>query len=145
MTVAKALGGGLPIGAALLTDKVAETVSVGDHGSTFAGGPVVCQAALAVLGRLSQPDMLEHVAQMGAYLKEGLKKLDKKSIKQLRGMGLMFGIELDIPAKTVIEKGYQNGLLLLSAGENVLRLLPPLIVSQNDVDKFIQIFDQIID
>lgn len=145
MTVAKALGGGLPIGAALLTDRVAAAISVGDHGSTFAGGPVVCQAALAVLERVSQADMLEHVAEMGTYLQDSLKKLNKKSIKQLRGMGLMVGIELDVPAKTVMEKGYQNGLLLLSAGENVLRLLPPLIVSQNDVDKFIQIFDQIID
>lgn len=145
MTVAKALGGGLPIGAALLSDKAAAAISVGDHGSTFAGGPVVCQAALAVLARLSQPDMLARVQQMGTYLKDSLTGLNKKSIKQLRGLGLMLGIELDIHAKTVMEKGYQHGLLLLSAGENVLRLLPPLIVSHGELDKFIQIFDQIID
>jgi len=145
MTLAKALGGGLPIGAALLTDKVAETISVGDHGSTFGGGPVVCQVALAVLERISRPEMLAHVQQMGDELQERLRRLGKKSIREVRGLGLMIGVEIDGQAKTVLEKGYQEGLLLLSAGENVLRLLPPLIVSENELDKFIQIIDKLLD
>lgn len=145
MTVAKALGGGLPIGAALLTEPVAAVMAVGDHGSTFAGGPVVCQAALAVLARISQADSLAHVRQMGETLQQKIQQLNKKSIQQIRGQGLMIGVELDSAAKDVMEKGYQHGLLLLSAGEKVLRLLPPLIVNQDDIDKFIQIFDNIID
>jgi acetylornithine/N-succinyldiaminopimelate aminotransferase len=98
-----------------------------------------------VLERISQPEMLAHVQQMGGELQDSLRRLGKKSIREVRGLGLMVGVEIDGPAKTVLEKGYQEGLLLLSAGENVLRLLPPLIVSKHELDKFIQIIDKLLD
>jgi acetylornithine/succinyldiaminopimelate/putrescine aminotransferase len=139
MTLAKALGGGLPIGATLLTDAVAQTIDAGDHGSTFGGGPVVSRVALVVLKRVSDPSMLDHVTKISDYLLEKLTGLNSPHIKQIRGLGLMIGIELDIEAKPLLDAGYKHGILLLNAGSNVLRLLPPLIITKEEVDKFIQI------
>jgi predicted acetylornithine/succinylornithine family transaminase len=145
MTLAKALGGGLPIGATLLTDAVAQTIAAGDHGSTFGGGPVVSRVALVVLKRVSDPSMLNHVATISDYLLEKLTALNSSHIKQIRGLGLMIGVELDIEAKPLLIEGYKQGILLLNAGSNVLRLLPPLIITEEEVDKFIQIMRMILD
>ncbi len=144
MTLAKALGGGLPIGATLLTDAVAQTIDAGDHGSTFGGGPVVSRVALVVLKRVSDPSMLNHVATISDYLLEKLTALNSSHIKQIRGLGLMIGVELDIEAKPLLSEGYKQGILLLNAGSNVLRLLPPLIITEEEVDKFIQIMQMIL-
>ncbi len=145
MTLAKALGGGLPIGATLLTDAVAQTIAAGDHGSTFGGGPVVSRVALVVLKRVSDPSMLNHVATISDYLLEKLTALNSSHIKQIRGLGLMIGVELDIEAKPLLIEGYKQGILLLNAGSNVLRILPPLIITEEEVDKFIQIMRMILD
>lgn len=144
MALAKALGGGLPIGATLLTDTVAEIIQPGEHGSTFGGGPVVCQSAMVVLERVSSPEMLAHVESMGAYLQSELKAIKSDAIKQVRGLGLMIGLELYIEAKPVIEQAYQNGVLLLSAGENVIRIVPPLIVCQADIDQMVAVLKEIL-
>lgn len=144
MTLAKALGGGLPIGATLLTDAVAETVEIGDHGSTFGGGPVVCAAAQVVLRRVSDPAMLAHVNAMGSYLTNKLHELQSPHVTEIRGSGLMIGVQMDIEVKPLIPAGYEEGLLLLNAGADVLRLLPPLIVSEADIDQLVDVLARII-
>jgi predicted acetylornithine/succinylornithine family transaminase len=145
MTLAKALGGGLPIGATLLTGTVAETVSMGDHGSTFGGGPVVCRAAQVVLETVSDPEMLAHVAAMGAYLAEKLVEMDSPHIQEIRVCGLMVGVQMDIDVRPLLGKGYEAGILLLNAGTNVLRLLPPLVVEREHVDVCIEALEAILD
>ncbi len=144
MTTAKALGGGLPIGATLITDRVANVMEVGDHGSTFAGGPVVCRAAEIVLKRVSDPSMLAHVNVMGERLMDCLQELNSPHIKEVRGLGLMVGVEMDIEAAKVIKAGHTHGLLMINAGANVLRLLPPLIVEEEHIDQFVTVLGTLL-
>jgi acetylornithine/N-succinyldiaminopimelate aminotransferase len=144
MTVAKALGGGLPIGVTLVTDAVAEVMQPGDHGSTFAGGPVVCRAAEVVLKRVSDPSFLAHVRDMGTLLMERLDEMHSPRIKEVRGLGLMVGVEFDIEVAPLIQAGLQHGVLMLNAGTNVLRLLPPLIVEASHIDQFANTLDHIL-
>jgi acetylornithine/N-succinyldiaminopimelate aminotransferase len=144
MTLAKALGGGLPMGAALITDKVAQHIEPGDHASTFGGGPIVARAAQVMLKRISDPTMLDHVTAMGDLLIERLSELNSPHIKEVRGLGLMLGVELDQDAKPIIQAGYKHGLILINAGPNVLRLVPPLIVSEQDIDHLINALTAIL-
>lgn len=144
MALAKALGGGLPIGATLLTDAVAATIQAGDHGSTFAASPVICRVAKAVLRRVSDPAMLQHVTAMGALLVEKLAELNSPHIVEIRGRGLMVGVELDIEAAPLIPAGYAHGVLLLNAGTHMLRLLPPLIVEESHINELIGILDALL-
>ena len=138
MTLAKPLAGGLPIGAILTTDAVASAMSPGDHGSTFSGGAVVTRAAEVVVNRILSPGFLEHVAEVGEYLLERLAEINSPHITDVRGRGLMAGIELDIPPAGVVSGGYEHGLLLVSSGANVLRFVPPLIVQKADVDELVE-------
>lgn len=133
-TLAKPLAGGLPIGAILTTEAVASHIHPGDHGSTFAGGPFVTAAAKYVLERISEPAFLAHVQEVGAYLKERLQEINSPLIKEVRGRGLMVGVELAIEVSPIIEAGYEHGLLLVNAGTHVLRFVPPLIARKEDVD-----------
>ncbi|NDJ75909.1 MAG: aspartate aminotransferase family protein [Chloroflexi bacterium] len=144
MTVAKALGGGLPIGATLLTDRVAAVMQPGDHGSTFAANPVICRAAEVVLRRVSDPAMLDHVTHMGEHLRARLQELHSPHIQEVRGLGLMIGVQMDIDVLPVVQQGYEHGLLLLNAGPTVLRLLPPLIIEETHVDQLIARLDAIL-
>jgi predicted acetylornithine/succinylornithine family transaminase len=144
MTLAKALGGGLPIGATLLTDTVAEAMGPGDHGSTFAGGPVICRAAQVVLNRVSDPATLAHVNAMGELLVARLSELNSPHIREVRGLGLMIGIEMDIDVLPLIERGYDHGLLLLNAGPQVLRLLPPLNVEETHIDRLMTALEHML-
>ncbi|MBN1964112.1 MAG: aspartate aminotransferase family protein [Anaerolineae bacterium] len=144
MTLAKPLAGGLPIGAALVTDTVASAITIGDHGSTFAGGPLVCQAALTVLNRVAQPEFLAHVREVGMYLQEGLSQLASPLIRAVRGRGLMVGLELSIPASDVVRAGYEHGLILVNAGPDVIRFVPPLIVETRHVDTLLERLEVIL-
>ncbi len=144
MVLAKALGGGLPVGAVLVTDRVAEVIEPGDHGSTFAAGPVACRAAQVVLDRVSDPAMLAHITAMGKLLVERLEELDSPHIKEVRGLGLMIGIEMDCEVAPLIQAAYAQGVILLNAGANVLRLLPAYIVSEADIDRCVSVIRQII-
>lgn len=144
MTAAKALGGGLPIGVTLLTEEIASVIHPGDHGSTFAGGPVACRAAEVVLKRVNDPAMLAHVNAMGALIKERLIGLESPHILEVRGKGLMIGIQLDIPAAPLVDAGYKHGVLLLNAGPDVLRLLPPLIVDESHIAELITALDTLL-
>ncbi len=144
MALAKALGGGLPIGAVLMTEAVASAMAVGDHGSTFAAGPVACCAAQVVVSRVADPALLDHVAQVGDYLMQRLNALGSPHVKQVRGLGLMVGVALDVETAPIIAAGYQHGVILLNAGPDVLRLLPPLIVEQAHVDQLIAVLEEIL-
>ncbi|XP_057847062.2 acetylornithine aminotransferase, mitochondrial [Cryptomeria japonica] len=147
MTLAKPLAGGLPIGAVLVTEEVAAAIGPGDHGSTFAGGPLVCHAALAVLDRIQETGFLESVARKGQYLKDLLtKKLaNNVHVKEIRGSGLLVGIELDVSASPLADAALRAGLLILTAGKgNIVRLVPPLIISEEELEKAVDILSKII-
>jgi acetylornithine/N-succinyldiaminopimelate aminotransferase len=138
MTLAKPLAGGLPIGAILVTEAVASHIHPGDHGSTFAGGPFITGVAKYVLERVSDPQFLEHVNEVGTYLKERLEEINSPLIKEVRGRGLMVGTEFTVDVSPIVEAGYQNGLLLVNAGTNVLRFVPPLVVEKQHVDVLVE-------
>jgi predicted acetylornithine/succinylornithine family transaminase len=138
MTLAKPLAGGLPIGAILVTERVAAVMKAGDHGSTFAGGPLITAAASYVFDRINDPNFLTHVRETGQYLRERLEEVNSPHIQDVRGRGLMLGVQLDIEGSGVIEKGYEHGLMMVGAGSNVLRLVPPLILEKKHVDIFVE-------
>ncbi|THU46359.1 hypothetical protein C4D60_Mb09t04110 [Musa balbisiana] len=138
MTLAKPLAGGLPIGVVLTTERVAAAISSGDHGSTFAGGPLVCHAALAILDKIQNSIFLAGVTRKGFYLKDLLlKKLGgNPHVKEVRGFGLIVGIELDVQASPLVNACREAGLLVLTAGKgNVVRLVPPLIISETELEQ----------
>ncbi len=134
MTVAKALGGGLPIGALITGERLADVFAPGDHASTFAGGPVVASAALAALEVTDDPRLLGRVRELGQRLAGGLEALPH--VRSVRGRGLMLACELDVPAPAVVRRALLEQRLVLNAtGPTTLRLLPPLVVTEADVDE----------
>lgn len=139
MTLAKPLAGGLPIGATLVTEPVARTIEVGDHGSTFAAGPLVCRAACAVFDEVAQPELLQAVESRGEQLRAGLLQIAGERVVELRGRGLMLGVELDGPVKPLMEAALARGLLVINAGERVLRICPPLTIDAELIDEGLEI------
>ena len=142
MTLAKPLAGGLPIGAVLVTERVAAAIEYGDHGSTFAGNPLVCSAAITVLDKIADPSFLASVTEKGQYFKDLLVSSigGNSHVKEIRGFGLIIGIDLDVSASPLVEACQQSGLLVLTAGKgNVVRIVPPLIISKEEVDKAVGI------
>ncbi|HEU4322351.1 MAG TPA: aspartate aminotransferase family protein [Roseiflexaceae bacterium] len=137
MTVAKPLGGGLPIGAVLLTQRVADAIHPGDHGTTFGGGPFITAVAQVVLQKIARPEFLEHVREVSSYLDESLQDLQHSNprILELRGRGLMRGLRLSLPAGLVREAAQREGLLVATAGDDVVRLVPPLVLERQHVDE----------
>ena len=137
LTLAKPLAGGLPMGAILMTDEIAKTMQPGDHGSTFGGGPFVATVALHVLERLADPKLGAHVRSLGEWLGRELEEMKERTgaIRAVRGRGLMWGIDVGEPASEVIARARSHGLLLVSAGEYTVRLLPPLIISREDLEQ----------
>ena len=147
MTVAKPLAGGLPIGAVLTTQAVADAIAPGDHGSTFAGGPLVCGAANAVFDRVNSPGFMENVVKRGEQLRSGLRaKLEGcDRVKEVRGSGLLVGVQLDVPAGPLVGQARDRGLLIFTAGAgDVIRLLPPLVVSEEEVDIAVAIIADLV-
>jgi acetylornithine/succinyldiaminopimelate/putrescine aminotransferase len=134
-TWAKALGGGLPLGMALINAKIAECLKPGDHGTTFGGNPVACAAGLAALEIISKPKFLAKVRERSAQLRAGLEILAKKYkfLGEIRGEGLLLGIESQKPVADIIAACRKQGLLILRAGTNVLRFLPPLAVEKGEI------------
>ena len=146
LTLAKALGCGIPVGAFLMTEKCAEkSLCPGDHGSTYGGNPLACAAVVEVLRQFKERDIAGHVKDTAPYLKEKLGELkDKYSfIKDVRGEGFMQAIELDFPAGEIVTAAQKEGLILLTAGSNILRLVPPLIIGKEHIDAMTQILDKI--
>lgn len=147
MTVAKPLAGGLPIGAVLLNQAIADTIHVGDHGTTFGGNPLVTAVGGVVFRRISDPSFLAHVREVSNYLDESLQDLAADlpdSILELRGRGLMRGIRIAGPAGAAREAAQERGLLVATAGDDVLRLLPPLIIEPRHVDESIAVLRQVL-
>ena len=147
LTLAKPLGGGLPMGAVLLREDLAAAIAVGDHGSTFGGNPVAAAASLAVLDRLSSPGFLEGVARRGAALFRGLKKIARAHpsvVAEVRGLGLMAGLELKVPSGPVVKALRERGFLATKAGDNVLRLLPPLVVKKAEIEEFLVALEDVL-
>ncbi len=133
MTVAKALGGGLPIGALVTGERLADVLAPGDHGSTFAGGPVVASAALAALEVTDDQVLLERVRELGQRLADGLERLPH--VRSVRGRGLMLACELDVPAPELARRALLEQRLVLNAtGPTTLRLLPPLMIGAGEID-----------
>ena len=145
MTLAKALANGMPIGAMLTTDKVAKAFSPGSHASTFGGTPLVTAVALEVFRKISAPAFLEEVRRVGEYFKEHLLDLKDRYpfIREVRGRGLILGIELDFPGSEVVAKCQERGVLINCTAERVLRFLPPLIVTTDEVDLLIETLESV--
>jgi len=139
MTLAKPLANGLPIGAILLTEDVAAAVGPGEHGSTFAGGPVVCRAGEVVFDRVSDPAFLAAVAANGQYLREQLRALASPLVVEVRGEGLLVGVELKTAVAPILAAARQRGLLIINAGDTTLRIAPPLIVTRDHIDAAVAI------
>ena len=137
MTLAKPLAGGLPMGAILLRDRIAQHIRPGDHGSTFAGGLLVASVAQAVLKRIRQPAFLAQVSEVGRYLGERLAEINHPSIIAQRGMGLLQGLALNRPAAPIVDACYARGQIITSAGAQILRFVPPLIAERAQVNTLI--------
>ncbi|WKW10830.1 acetylornithine transaminase [Pseudogemmatithrix spongiicola] len=135
LTMAKPMAGGLPMGAVLLTQRVAEAVQPGDHGTTFGGGPLVAHVANHVFDRLRDPALLAHVRREGEWLGDQLLALSARSakVRAIRGRGFMWGVDVTDPAKDVVARALSQGLILVGAGDHTLRLLPPLVMERRDL------------
>lgn len=144
LVLAKGLAGGVPIGALLAKEKFAQAFSPGDHASTFGGNPLAAASGGVVIDELLENGLLRHVQEVGAYLIERLNDLKSKKtvINDVRGMGLMQGIELNVPVADIIQCCMENGLLLVNAGTNIIRFVPPLIVTKPEIDEALDILEQ---
>jgi len=143
MTLAKALGGGLPIGAACTTAPVAAAFEPGAHGTTFGGNPVACAAALAAVKILADPALLEHVRMVGERLRGRLQAVAARAgIREVRGLGLMLGAELDRPGAAIVHRCLEDGLLVNCTADRVIRLLPPLVITQAELDEGFAILER---
>ena len=138
LTAAKPLAGGLPMGAILMTQRVADVMHAGEHGSTFAAGPLVSAVAEVVVRRVADPSFLADVKAKGEYLKERLEEINSSHIKAVRGRGLIVGVDLDVPVADVTTAGYAHGLLLINAGTHTLRLVPPLVITREEIDVLVE-------
>ena len=147
MTLAKGLGGGVPIGACLATARVAKAFGPGSHASTFGGNPLACAAALAVLRVLLEGRVLDQARRMGDYLSKGLSECKDRhhGVRDVRGLGLVQGIEVEMDAKTVVSDCLKRGILINATGDHVLRFVPPLIITQAEIDRLIEVLSQIFD
>jgi acetylornithine aminotransferase len=146
MTLAKALAGGAPIGTMLATDRYAAAFVPGTHGSTFGGNPLVCAAAIATVRTILEDGILNRCEELGEYLESELESLQHKYpfVKEVRGIGLMIGMALDIPAGDIVKKGHERGVLLNVTHDTVLRFVPPLTVTKQEINQMIAVLDGIL-
>ena len=145
--IAKSIGGGLPLGAMLTKGEFDESFLYGSHGTTFGGNPVSCAAGLIVLKEVFENGLMKNAAELGNYLKielEELKKLFPEKMKDIRGLGFMIGVEMYDNCTLLVEKLMQKNVLANSTNKNVLRLLPPLITTKNNVDFFLYNFHEVL-
>ncbi len=147
MTLAKALGGGVPIGALCATERVAAAFTPGAHGTTFGGNPLTCAAAVAALRTIAEPAFLDHVVAMGRRLRAGLDGLAvrHRRVRAVRGLGLMLGMVLDGPGGDVVARCLDAGLLVNCTAERVIRLTPPLVIAADEVDEGLAILDRALE
>ncbi|MFN2601236.1 MAG: aspartate aminotransferase family protein [Gemmatimonadaceae bacterium] len=146
VTLAKPLAGGLPMGAILVSAEIGDTIKPGDHGTTFGGGPLVASVALEVVRRIANPTLLAAVRENGEWLGETLRAIAKRTgkVRAVRGMGYMWGLDVVEKAGDVIERGWEAGLLVISAGDHTIRLLPPLIMTREDLARGTALLEEIL-
>lgn len=146
MTLAKPLGGGIPLGAIVCRDAVVAGVKPGDHGTTFGGNPLACALGSVVLGQITGKGFLKNVRESGKYLAAELTKVKKKFpvIEEIRGLGLLLGVRVTGDAAGIVAKCKEAGLLLIKAEHNTIRFLPPLIVARKDIDRAVKIFESVL-
>jgi acetylornithine/LysW-gamma-L-lysine aminotransferase len=146
MCLAKGIAGGVPMGATLVRPDILAVMKKGEHSSTFGGNPLACAAGTATLQALTQDGLIENAKSVGEKFLRGLEELKSKHkiIREVRGKGLMIGVELKFEVKDILMEGIKNGLLLLYSGRNILRFLPPLVISEEDIVKTLQILDGLL-
>ncbi|MCH7922280.1 MAG: acetylornithine transaminase [Nitrospinae bacterium] len=146
MTVAKSLGGGVPIGAMLTTDDLAQHLGPGTHASTFGGNPLVCAAALAALEALEAEQLMANARKVGAYFRQRLEELQARhqAVREVRGLGLMIGVELDRDARPFLLNALERGVIISCPKETVWRFLPPLVITEADVDRAVGVLDELL-
>ena len=146
MCLAKGIAGGVPMGATLVRPDILACMSKGEHSSTFGGNPLSCAAGTAAIKALTQDGLVENAAKMGKIFFEGLQNLKDrhKIIREIRGKGLMIGIELKFEVKDILLEGIEKGVLLLYSGRNIIRLLPPLVITQEDIAKVLETLDVLL-
>ena len=143
MCLAKGIAGGVPMGATLVRPEILASISKGEHSSTFGGNPLSCAAGIATIKALTEDGLVDNATKMGKRLMDGLQELKRKHkiIREVRGKGLMIGVEMKFEVKDILLDGIANGLLLLYSGRNILRLLPPLVTSESDIAKALEVLD----
>lgn len=146
MTLAKGLGSGVPIGACLAKGEAAELFKPGNHGSTFGGNPLACAAALATLEVIEQQNLCAHAAEIGQFIRDGLRKglAGVPGVREIRGLGLLIGIELDRPCGDLVKMGLERGLLVNVTADRVVRLLPPLVMSREEAGELVGMLNELI-
>jgi acetylornithine/LysW-gamma-L-lysine aminotransferase len=146
MCLAKPFAGGLPIGITVAKEEVMSSFKIGEHSSTFSGSPLVCAAACAAINALVKDKLADRAASLGGYFKGKLEELQAKYkiVKEVRGLGLMLGVELRYDVRSIILKTMERGVLILDAGRNVLRFLPPLVIEKDQIDKTISVLNEVI-
>jgi acetylornithine/LysW-gamma-L-lysine aminotransferase len=146
LCLAKGIAGGVPMGATLVRPDILASMSKGEHSSTFGGNPLSCAAGIATLQALTQDGLIENSEKMGKLFREGLEKLKEKHsiIREIRGKGLMIGVELKFEVKDILMNLMKEGILMLYSGRNILRILPPLVISKEDITKVLQTLDIVL-
>ncbi len=146
MCLAKGIAGGVPMGATLVKPEILSVMGKGEHSSTFGGNPLSCAVGIAALQALTQDGLIQNAEKMGKKLHEGLESLKEKHkiIREVRGKGLMIGVELKFEVKDILMDGIKDGILLLYSGRNILRLLPPLVISEDDITKVLETLDSLL-
>ena len=146
VAIAKPIAAGLPLGAFLAKEEFGSAISVGQHGTTFGGGPLACRVALEYLEVLEEEKLLENVARVGQYLREQLTSLGERStaVREVRGRGFILGLQLDIPARPIVEQAFGAGVLFNSTQDTVLRFLPPFLLQEKHVDKGVRVLKKLL-
>ena len=146
LCIAKGIAGGVPMGVTMVRPDILDCISKGEHSSTFGGNPLSCAAGTATLHALTQDGLIDNADKMGKLFRKELERLKEKHtvIREIRGKGLMIGIELKFEVKDILMEGIEKNLLLLYSGRNILRLLPPLVISEEDVTRSIEILDELL-
>ena len=146
MCLAKGIAGGVPMGLVLAKGEIIDTMKVGEHSSTFGGSPIACAAGTATIEALIDDKLVDNAAKIGTQFKEGLNRLHEKHkvIRQVRGIGMMLGVELRFDVKDILLDGIRHGVLILYSGRNILRLLPPLVMDETTVSRVVDIIDIIL-
>ncbi|HJJ22964.1 MAG TPA: aspartate aminotransferase family protein [Nitrosopumilus sp.] len=146
LCLAKGIAGGVPMGATLVRPDILDSMSRGEHSSTFGGNPLSCAAGIAALKALTEDGLIENSEKMGKVFREGLEKLKEKHtmIREIRGKGLMIGIEMKFEIKDILMGLIKEGVLMLYSGRNILRILPPLVISEEDITKVLHALDSVL-